>query len=134
MSSELNDQLNNLYQLANTYSDSIPQDLAKKIVTYADILRVVGVIVAQCTYKLKKIEAEKKRTYASAVLSELGTIKEKEARAELKINKLRREEAFAESELIKWKNVYDSTKELINAHKKELDVLLIEWGLKSNGT
>lgn len=126
-------KLDQLYKKANDYNEDIPSDLAKKIVVYTEILRVLGVYIAHSTYKLGQIEADRRREYAIAIVREGGTAKEREGKAELRITKYRKMEYQAEADLIKWKNAYDSTKELINALKKQLEVLLLEWGGNGNG-
>lgn len=126
-------KLDQLYKKANEFNDDIPSDLAKKIVVYTEILRVLGVYIANATYRLGQIEADRKREYALILVREIGTAKEKEGKAELRITNHRKKEYQAEADLIKWKNAYDSTKELINALKKQLEVLLLEWGGNGNG-
>lgn len=121
-------KLDRLYFQANSLNEEIPSELAKKIVVYTEILRVLGTYIAHATYKLGSIEADRKREYAIALVREGGTAKEREGKAELRITQYRKQEYQAEAELIKWKNAYDSTKELINALKKQLEVLLLEWG------
>lgn len=131
--SDSTSKLDRLYVKANSLNEEIPSDLAKKIVVYTEILRVLGVYISHATYKLGEITTDRKREYAIALVREGGTAKEREGKAELRITRFRKAEYHAEAELIKWKNAYDSTKELINALKKQLDVLLLEWGGKGNG-
>ena len=121
-------KLDALYKKAESYNEEIPSELAKKIVTYTEILRVLGVYIAHATYNLGEVESARKREYALALTQEVGTGKEKEGKAELRISHYRKKINRADSDLIKWKNAYDSTKELINALKRQLDVLMMEWG------
>lgn len=126
-------KLDQLYFKANSFNEEIPSELAKKIVVYTEILRVLGTYISLASYKLGTIQTDRKREYALALVQEGGTQKEREGKAELRITKYRRLEYKAESELIKWKNAFISTQELINALKKQLEVLLLEWGGNGNG-
>lgn len=126
-------RLDQLYKTASQFNEEIPADLAKKIVIYTRILQEIGIYIARQNYHYRSLEAERKQIYASAILEAVGTGKEREAAAEIKITKHRKREFYAESELIKWNKAYDSTKELINALKKQLEVLLIEWGGNPRG-
>lgn len=125
-------RLDELYQKSTQFNDDIPSDLAKKIVVYAEILRIIGVYISHASYNLANLETERKREHALALIHEVGTAKEKEGKAELRISKIRKKENNAERELIKWKNNFIATQELINALKKQLEVLMMEWGGSGN--
>ena len=126
-------RLAQLYKRADQFNEDIPADLAKKIVVYTRILQEIGMQIANHTYHYRNLEAERKRVYALAVKDAVGTGKDKEAAAEIQVIKHRQKEFKAERDLIKWQKAYDSTKELINALKKQLEVLLIEWGGNASG-
>jgi hypothetical protein len=124
----MSDKLKRIYNEADALSHEIPAELSKKITLYTRALLIVGRYHADAVRAHGKAYAERKRVWGETILSSSGTAKDKEGMAEKECYPYRVQEADAEGEMWTWRNAYNSTQEVINALKKELDTLMVEYG------
>jgi hypothetical protein len=82
-------------------------------------LVLIGKLAAEFSGKYKMIYAARKRLHAEAYIK---AEKNKAAEAELAVVYLRTEEADAYSDMKRWSNAFDSTKEEINALKYQIKI------------
>lgn len=122
------EKLKQIYSEINSLSDEIPGQLAKKITLYGKALERIGKLHSQAVLDYGKAYAQRKNLWGTAILNAQGTAKDKEGIAEVESYQARLEEAQAESEKEKWRNLYTATQEIINALKIELKVLMKEYG------
>lgn len=92
---------------------------------YTEVLMLIGKMHAATLQEWKLAESNRRLALSSAYLSDIGTIKEKEARAEVAANPFRKEAALKEAETLRWKNAYVATQEMINVLKLKLKDLHI---------
>lgn len=120
-------KLSELYKQAETLNEEIPSELAKKIRVYAEIMQIIGRLHASAVNDYGLAYSKRKLAYAEAINQTKGTGIVKEAAAEIACNPYRDREADAEGERDRWRNAKDSTAEIINALKKQLDTLMTEY-------
>ncbi|GGB43455.1 hypothetical protein GCM10011409_21330 [Lentibacillus populi] len=120
-------KLTELYKQAETLNDEIPGELAKKIRVYAEIMQVLGRYHAAAINDYGQAYSARKMAFAQAVIDTPGTGVVKEAQAEIACNPLRMKEAEAEADKERWRNAKESTAEIINALKKQLETLQMEY-------
>jgi hypothetical protein len=82
-------------------------------------LVLIGKLAAEFAGKYKMIYAARKRLHAAAYIK---AEKNKAAEAEIAVSYLRVEEADAYSDMKRWQNAFDSTKEEINALKYKVKI------------
>ena len=121
-------KLSELYKQAESLNEEIPAELAKKIRVYAEIMQHIGRMHAAAVNDYGMAYSKRKLAYAEAISNSTGKVVEREAQAEIACNPYRKEEAQAEADKERWRNAKDSTAEIINALKKQLDTLMIEYG------
>lgn len=124
-------RLDELYKQAESMNEENPSQLAKQIEIYAEILGIIGKFHAASAYDYGKAYADRKQIYGILLANTDGTQRDKEGVAEEGSYEARLEEAKAESEMIRWKNAFIATQELIQAKKKSLEVLLYEYNMKT---
>ena len=120
-------KLSDLYKEAESLNEEIPAELAKKIRVYAKIMQVIGKYHAAAVNDYGKAYADRKRVWGESIIGTSGTGKEKEGQAEVDCYEYRIKEAQAEADKERWKNAKDSTAEIINALKKQLETLQMEY-------
>ncbi len=125
-------KLDALYTEINTLSEEIPAELARKIRLYAEVMQWIGKYHARATMAYGQAYAERKHVYAQALVNTPGTGVVKEGQADIDAYPYRIKEAEAEAEMHRWKNSLAATSEIINALKKQLDTLMIEYNAKSS--
>lgn len=123
----LTNKLDKKYKEIQSLRDDTPAEVSAKIEAFSQVAFIIGELrsIAKLEYGYKY--AERKKAFAEALVNSTGTVAEKEAWAEIAVHKLRREEAEAEADLTKWEAQYDATKEIINALKKRLEVLVLDY-------
>jgi len=121
------EKLKKLYHEIDHLSEELPAELSKKIYLYAQVLQVIGKLYSDSTREFKRAYAERKRKWGEALLTYEGTGKEKEGSAEVESYKYREIEADREAEMIRWKNAFISTQEIINALKIQLKTMMKEY-------
>lgn len=124
-------RLDELYKQAESMNEENPSQLAKQIEIYAEILGIIGKFHAASAYDHGKAYADRKQIYGILLANTDGTQRDKEGVAEEGSYEARLEEAKAESEMIRWKNAFIATQELIQAKKKSLEVLVYEYNMKT---
>lgn len=127
------DRLKELYKQADALSRDIPADMAKKIFLYTQALGIIGKFHADAVKDAGLAEADRKRIYSETIVNSTGTATDKAAKAEISCHEARRKEAAANGEMIRWKNAYQSTIEVINELKLELKSLMQEYGNQNAG-
>lgn len=120
-------KLSELYKQAESLNEEIPAELARKIRIYAEIMQVIGKYHAAAVNDYGRAYAERKRVWGESILKTEGTGMVKEGQAEIDCYEYRLKEAQAEAEKERWKNAKDSTAEIINALKKQLETLQMEY-------
>lgn len=108
-------------------NDDIPAQLAAKIEKYNQLQTLAGKLEAAAQLDYGKAEAERKRAFATTILSTDGTQVVKEASAEIACTSFRVKESEALSELIEWKNLFKSYGEIVQTKKLQLRLLMKEW-------
>lgn len=126
------EEFNRLYQEAESLSEEIPSQLARKIYLYSLILQWMGKFHAAAIYDHGKAYADRKKIQGEALLNTKGTQRDKEGASEIISYEARLNEAKAESEVMRWKNAFTSTQEIINALKIQQKTLMIELGNGGN--
>ena len=120
-------KLSELYKQAESLNDEIPAELAKKIRVYSEIMQVIGKCHAAAVNDYGEAYAKRKLIYAETIIHTEGTGLVKEANAEVAAYEYRLKEAKAEADKERWKNAKESTEEIINALKKQLETLQMEY-------
>lgn len=120
-------RLNELYAQAESLSEEIPGELARKIRVYAEIMQIIGKMHAQAVNDYGHAYSKRKLQYAQAIINTEGTGIVKEAQAEIAAYEYRIKEAEAEADKERWRNAKESTSEIINALKKQLETLQMEY-------
>lgn len=120
-------KLSELYKQAESLNDEIPAELAKKIRVYSEIMQVIGKYHAAAVNDYGEAYAKRKLIYAETIIHTEGTGLVKEANAEVAAYEYRLKEAKAEADKERWKNAKESTEEIINALKKQLETLQMEY-------
>ena len=120
-------KLSELYAQAEQLNEEIPAELAKKIRIYAEIMQHIGKYHAAAVNDYGQAYSSRKLAYAQAIQDTEGTGIVKESAAELAAYPYRLKESEAEADKERWRNAKDSTAEIINALKKQLDTLMQEY-------
>ena len=123
----MEERLTRLYNQINTLSDEIPSEKSKKIYLLGQVLQLIGKAHAEAVREHGRAYAERKRIWGEAITSVEGTAKDKEGIAEVNAYDARIKEAEAEGDMWRWRNAFQATQELINAEKKDLEVLMKEY-------
>lgn len=126
------DKLKQLYKQAESLNEEIPGELARKIRVYAEIMQNIGRMHAAAVNDYGMAYSKRKLAYADAIANSTGKVVEREAAAEIACNPYRKQEAEAEADKERWRNAKDSTAEIINALKKQLDTLMQEYNNAGN--
>jgi len=125
-------KLGELYKQAESLNEELPAELAKKIRVYAEIMQVIGKYHASAVNDYGQAYSARKLAHAEAIENAEGTGVMKEATAEIACNPYRYKESKAEADKERWRNAKDSTAEIINALKKQLDTLMTEYNNSNN--
>lgn len=120
------EELARLNKMIEQLSDDIPAELQRKIMLNTQMLQPLGKLYAQATKDYKYAYAQRKYAYGNLLVYSEGTGVEKQGQAEVGTKEHREKEAEAESEMIRWKHAYDSTKELIQSQKLVLRAMMNE--------
>lgn len=120
-------KLSELYAQAESLNEEMPGELAKKIRVYAEIMQVIGRHHAKAVNDYGQAYSSRKLAYAQAIQDTQGTGIVKEAAAEIEAYPYRVKESDAEADKERFKNALLSTGEIINALKKQLDTLQMEY-------
>lgn len=123
----MEDRLKNLYSEIENLSDDIPKQKSRKIYLLGQVLQIIGKFHADAVRAHGRAYAERKRIWGETITSHEGTAKDKEGIAEVKAYNARIEETEAEADMWRWRNAFTATQELINAEKKDLEVLMKEY-------
>jgi len=123
----MEERLKRLYAEIESLSDEIPQQKSRKIYLLGQVLQIIGKFHADAVRAHGRAYAERKRIWGETITSVEGTAKDKEGLAEVKAYDARIEEAEAEADMWRWRNAFIATQELINAEKKDLEVLMKEY-------
>lgn len=127
---ELTEELENLDQKINECDEEIPSQLARQIELLCQYLRICGEFQSHYTFQFKRAYADRKAKQGHILKNTVGTVKEKEGEAERLTYQKRLSEAQSEADMTRWLNIYNSTKELIQAKKITLKILKYElWGV-----
>lgn len=127
---ELTEELVLLDQQINECDEEIPSQLAKQIELLCHYLRICGEFQSHYVFQFKRAHADRKAKQGYILKNTVGTVKEKEGEAERLTYQKRLAEAQSEADMTRWVNLYNSTKELIQAKKKTLEILKYElWGV-----
>jgi hypothetical protein len=127
----MNDQLTELYNKINDLNAEIPAQQAQMIYLYGQALQRIGIYQADAVNDYKRKYAERKMIWGQAILDMDGTSKDKEAAAEVTSYQARLDEGQAEAEMMKWKNLYTSTIEVINTLKVKHKTMMDEYNNKA---
>lgn len=120
-------KLEDLYAQAEQLNEEIPGELAKKIHVYAEIMQIIGRLHASAVNDYGQAYSARKLAYAEAIIGTSGKVVEREAQAEIASNPHRIKESQAEADKERWRNAKESTSEIINALKKQLETLQMEY-------
>lgn len=123
----MEERLKRLYNEIESLSDTIPAQKSRKIFLLGQVLQIIGKFHADAVRAHGRAYAERKRIWGETITSADGTAKDKEGIAEVKSYEARIKEADAEADMWRWKNAFIATQELINAEKKDLEVLMKEY-------
>lgn len=123
----MEERLKRLYAEIESLSDEIPQQKSRKIYLLGQVLQIIGKFHADAVRAHGRAYAERKRIWGETITGTEGTAKDKEGLAEVKAYDARIEEAEAEADMWRWRNAFIATQELINAEKKDLEVLMKEY-------
>ena len=123
----MEDRLKRLYSEIESLSDEIPQQKSRKIYLLGQVLQIMGKFHADAVRAHGRAYAERKRIWGETIAGVDGTAKDKEGLAEVKAYDARMKEADAEADMWRWRNAFTATQELINAEKKDLEVLITEY-------
>jgi|SRR5690554_1482932 len=123
----MEDRLKKLYAEIESLRDDIPAQKSRKIYLLGQVLQIIGKFHADAVRSHGRAYAERKRVWGEAITGHSGTAKDKEGMAEVKAYNARIEEAEAEADMWRWRNAFIATQELINAEKKDLEVLMKEY-------
>jgi hypothetical protein len=127
---QLENELVELDRQIDECNEEIPSELARQIELLCKYLRIVGDIQAHYVYLYKRAYADRKAKYGLTLKDYHGTVKEKEGEAERATYHKRVVEGQYESDMTRWMNIYNATKELIQAKKITLKILKYElWGV-----
>lgn len=124
-----NDKLRTYYNAADKLNEEFPKELMDKLSIYGRILEIIGGLHADALREWKLAESERKGTIAETYMIVLNegdkpaTSKYREMVAEQTAIDLRRKEAIAESEAMRWRNAYNSVLEQIQIMKKRYEHL-----------
>jgi FMN phosphatase YigB (HAD superfamily) len=127
----MSDQLTELYNKINDLNAEIPAQQAEMIFLYGQALQRIGFYQADAVNDYKRKYAERKKVWGQAILDTEGTSKDKEANAEVESYFARLDEGKAEAEMMKWKNLYTSTIEVINTLKVKHKTMMDEYNDKA---
>jgi len=98
------EELSHLYELVSLHNEA---------------LFIVGDLSSEALHVRDTSYLERKRVYAETILEETGTVAVKEAKAEISIHELRKNEADANSMHDKYKRMYESLRhQLIDFRQK----------------
>src|SRR5690606_35192935 len=123
----MEDRLKKLYAEIESLRDDIPAQKSRKIHSLGQVLQIIGKFHADAVRAHGRAYAERKRIGGESIASHEGTAKDKEGLAEVKAYEARLKEADAEADMWRWRNAFIATQELINAEKKDLEVLMKEY-------
>ena len=123
----MEDRLKRLYGEIESLSDEIPQQKSRKIYLLGQVLQIIGKFHADAVRAHGRAYAERKRIWGETIAGVGGTAKDKEGIAEVNSYEARLKEADAEADMWRWRNAFIATQELINAEKKDLEVLMKEY-------
>lgn len=113
-----------------TILDKTPYEMkVKRIEIMARMLVFIGRLSAGFSEEYKNIYAERKYTYAQAKLAATG---QKEAKAEIEIYELRKQEAQAFGNMERWRRAFETTKEEINALKYSVKIDIEDGSSRTN--
>lgn len=125
-------KLSELYNQAEQLNEEIPGELARKIRVYAEIMQVIGRLHAAAVNDYGHAYSKRKMAYAESIAGSTGKVVERESIAEIASNPFRMKEADAEADKERWRNAKESTSEIINALKKQLETLQMEYNNVAN--
>lgn len=123
----MEDRLKRLYAEIENLSDEIPSEKSRKIYLLGQVLQLIGKFHADAVRAHGRAYAERKRVWGETIAGHSGTAKYKEGMAEVQSYDARVKEADAEGDMWRWRNAFTATQELINAEKKDLEVLMKEY-------
>ena len=123
----MEDRLKRLYTEIESLRDDIPAQKSRKIHLLGQVLQIIGKFHADAVRAHGRAYAGRKRIWGETIASHEGTAKDKEGLAEVKAYEARLKEADAEADMWRWRNAFIATQELINAEKKDLEVLMKEY-------
>jgi hypothetical protein len=101
----------------------------KRIEVMARMLVFIGRLSAGFSGEYKRIYAERKYTYAQAKLDATG---QKDAKAEIAVYDLRKQEAQAFENMERWRRAFETTKEEINALKYSVKIDIEDGSSRTN--
>lgn len=104
-----------------------PGDLARKVTLYIEAQGVIGDLYSQAVYDYGIAYNARKEQQSTHEFMFLGTIKEKESYAEMKIADLRKTEARTEAAMKRWEKAYNNYEQMANAIKHELGVVFDDY-------
>lgn len=128
-------QLNAIYKRINEIPEEVenPGDLARKITLYTHAQGIIGALYSQSIYEYGHAKVVLKNEKMKLQDSFVGTIKAKEAYAEVQTYDLQEKEVEARAISKRWEAAYNQTEQLANALKKELDILFEDFKAGGRG-
>jgi len=106
-------------ELADELPEDNPAALLKKIELLTKCLELVGELSAECDRLYKRWHVHRDTEYAKAYIA---APRPKKENAELAITEIRQMEAESYGRMQKWRNEFDSMKEIIHALKLKMKV------------
>lgn len=106
-----------------------PAEMARKLDLYVDFQFVVGELHSNAVYEKNMAYQRRKENFFVARDSFAGTESAKDAYAEMRVAKDRREEARATGQAKRWENMFTNAEQKANSLKKRAEILF--YNLKS---
>lgn len=123
----MSQKLKQIYDEIDGLDSEIPSQLSRKIFLYSTALQLIGKYHAASVNAHSLAYANRKKIWGETIVHTGGTGKEREGAAEVSCYEARVAEAEAEGQMIRWKDSFQATQEVINALKIELKTLMKEY-------
>lgn len=119
-------EMNQINKQLEGLNESNLADLQKIIVLNTMLLQPLGKMYGIATKEYKYAYAQRKYAHGTLLVQSDGTGVEKQGQAEIGAYDMRKKEAEAEGEMIRWKHAFISTQELIQSQKLVLRAMITE--------